>query len=73
LIKKKIILKFLNFNLWEVELVVILLYLILYLRCTSPASASAFEEAETLYDLLSEEELEKYFRLQEEQRNEKTE
>ena len=40
---------------------------------TSPASASAFEEAETLYDLLSEEELEEYFRLQEEQRNEKTE
>ena len=38
-----------------------------------PASASAFEEADTMYELLSNEELEEYFKLQEEQRNEKTE
>ena len=38
-----------------------------------PASASALEEVETMYELLSSEELEDYFRLQEEKRNEKAE
>ena len=38
-----------------------------------PASASAFEEADTMYELLSNEELEEYFKLQEEKRNEKAE
>ena len=38
-----------------------------------PASASDFEEAETMYELLSNEELEEYFKLQEEKRNEKAE
>ena len=35
--------------------------------------ASAFEEAEPQYDLLSEEDLEDYFNLQEEKKNEETE
>ena len=38
-----------------------------------PASASAFEEADIMYELLSNEELEEYFKLQEEKRNEKAE
>ena len=38
-----------------------------------PASASAFEEAETMYELLSNEELEEFFKLQEEKHNEKAE